>query len=262
MLFRKEGFPEDSELVVCTVTKIQFNSVFVHLDEYDKQGMIHISEISPGRIRNIRDYVKEGKKVVCQVLRTNPDRGHIDLSLRRVNKNQHRKKMEQLKKEIKAEKIIEQIAKQNKLDVRAFYRKVFDIISEDYEYIADFFEDYIADEADFKKLNLDKKLEKELDEIVRQRIKLPSVEIKAHYKIGLFEPDGIEIIKDAFTKANKIDDEHVKITYLGAGKYEILIIAEDYKEAEDYLKKTTDTVDKVLKGVSGKIDFQREGQKA
>src|SRR3989338_5359313 len=81
MLLKKEGFPEEDELVMCTVTQVQFHSVFVILDEYDKGGMIHISEVSPGRIRNIRDFVREGKKVVCKVLRVNKEKGHIDLSL-------------------------------------------------------------------------------------------------------------------------------------------------------------------------------------
>ena len=61
MLFKKKGIPEDSELVLCTVTKIYPHCVFLSLDEYEhKSGMAHISEISPGRIRNIGDYVKLG----------------------------------------------------------------------------------------------------------------------------------------------------------------------------------------------------------
>jgi len=50
MLYRREGFPDEGEIVLCTVTKINPNSVFVHVDDYDKGGMVHISEISPGRI--------------------------------------------------------------------------------------------------------------------------------------------------------------------------------------------------------------------
>ncbi|MEK6948847.1 MAG: S1 RNA-binding domain-containing protein, partial [Nanoarchaeota archaeon] len=60
MLLQKKGFPQEDELVLCTVTKVEFHSVFVTLDEYGKGGMIHISEVSPGRIRNIRDFVREG----------------------------------------------------------------------------------------------------------------------------------------------------------------------------------------------------------
>src|SRR3989338_4467339 len=64
MLFRKQGFPEEGDLVLCTVTSVQFHSVFVDIDEYGKGGMIHISEIAPGRIRNIRDFVIEGEKII------------------------------------------------------------------------------------------------------------------------------------------------------------------------------------------------------
>ncbi len=58
----KKTFPDEKEIVVCTVKKILRDSIFATLDAYEgKEGMIHISEIAPGRIRNIRDYVKEGK---------------------------------------------------------------------------------------------------------------------------------------------------------------------------------------------------------
>ncbi len=80
MLLKRTGWPEEGELVLCNVTKIMPNSVFCRLEEYGRQGMIHISEIAPGRIRNIRDYVVEGKFVVCKVLRIDQIRGYIDLS--------------------------------------------------------------------------------------------------------------------------------------------------------------------------------------
>jgi len=66
MFYKKQGFPEVDDIIICTIKKILPNCVFVILDEYEnKEGLIHISEISPGRIRNIRDFVKEGKKIVC-----------------------------------------------------------------------------------------------------------------------------------------------------------------------------------------------------
>ena len=49
MLYYKEGMPEEDEIVLCKVTKIFPSSVFVELLEFNKQGMVHISEISPGR---------------------------------------------------------------------------------------------------------------------------------------------------------------------------------------------------------------------
>src|SRR5210317_1096039 len=103
MLIKKNKFPEVDELVIATVTKVNPNSVFTTMDEFEKKtALIHISEISPGRIRNIRDYVVEGKKIICKVLKIDEGRGHIDLSLRRVNDGQKREKNSQLKQEQKA----------------------------------------------------------------------------------------------------------------------------------------------------------------
>ncbi|MFW5991456.1 MAG: translation initiation factor IF-2 subunit alpha [Candidatus Nanoarchaeia archaeon] len=256
MLLKKEGFPEESELVLCTVTRIQFNSVFVDLDEYKgKSGMLHISEISPGRIRNIRDYVKEGKKIVCVVLKVKQERGHIDLSLRRVNKNQHRKKMETIKKELKAEKIIELIAKEHNMKPKELFDKIANSI--DYEYPADFFEEIVIGETDINQLNLDEKLKKELDETIKQKIKPPTVELTGKYNIRIYEPDGVEKIKKALKKAQDVEKQKISITYMGAGRYEVKITEEDYKLAENLLKKATTTVDKSLKNTKGTVEFKR-----
>ena len=51
MLYKKQGMPDEDEIVLCTVTAVHHHSVFAKLDDYGKTGMIHISEVSPGRIR-------------------------------------------------------------------------------------------------------------------------------------------------------------------------------------------------------------------
>ena len=135
MLYKKEGIPDEDELVLCTITNVQHHSVFANMDEYGKTGMIHISEVSPGRIRNLRDYVQVGKKVICKILRIDRVNGHIDLSLRRVNEGQRRRKNDEIKQEQKAEKIIEILAKQLKKDHHSLYEDVSSKVFEKYEYI-------------------------------------------------------------------------------------------------------------------------------
>src|SRR3972149_4002642 len=121
MFYKRTGLPEEGDIVMCTVTKVQYSSVFAEIDDYSISGMIHISEIAAGRIRNIRDYVKEGKKIVCKVLRVYQDKGHVDLSLRRVNEAQQRNKVNDIKQEQKAESLILQIAKQNNMTGEKLY---------------------------------------------------------------------------------------------------------------------------------------------
>ena len=69
MLYTKDGYPEVNEIVVCTVRKIYGNSTFVYLTEYEKEGVLTISEIAAGRIRNLRDHVVEDKTIICKILR-------------------------------------------------------------------------------------------------------------------------------------------------------------------------------------------------
>src|SRR3989344_5419920 len=120
MLFKREGYPEEGEFALGTVAKIHSHAVFVDMDEYSKGGMIHISEIAPGRIRNIRDFVRDGKKVVCKVLRINLERGHIDLSLRRVNDSQRRLK------------VVENVAAKLKLDFAKLYADLAEKVHKPY----------------------------------------------------------------------------------------------------------------------------------
>ena len=124
MLYKRTGFPEEQELVLCTVTNVQGHAVFARIEEYGVTGMIHISEVAPGRIRNIREFVKEGKVIVCKVLRINTERGHIDLSLRRVTEMQKRTKTDSIKNEQRAEKIVEQLAHQLKEPIEVLYKLV------------------------------------------------------------------------------------------------------------------------------------------
>src|SRR3990167_7202212 len=124
MLFKKQDFPEEGDLVLCTVSSVQFHSVFVDMDEFSRGGMIHISEVSPGRIRNIRDFVNEGKKIVCKVLRINEEKGYIDLSLRRVNASEKRRKIDEIKRQQNVEKIIEIAAGKIGVKTEQLYNEV------------------------------------------------------------------------------------------------------------------------------------------
>jgi len=251
VLLKKEGYPEEDELVLCTVTAVQFHSVFVKLDEYGKSGLIHISEIAPGRIRNIRDYVVEGKKVVCKVLRVNLEKGHIDLSLRRVNEAQKRKKLNQIKQEQLSERIIEFVAKQNKMDWTKLYNQLVEKLLDKYPAMFEAFEDVATDKLDLSKM-IDAKLASQFTEVIKQRIKPPEVEIGGEILLSTSAPDGIELIKEALKKVSAKDGPAIK--YKGTGIYSIWVKSEDYKTAEKILKKATDNIQKFAK--KNKIEFE------
>ena len=109
---KKKEYPEEGELVVGTVVKVQNFGAFITLDEYPgKEGFIHIAEIATGWVKRIRNHIKEKQKVVCKVMHVDQAKDHVDLSLKRVNEHQKRDKIQEWKNSQKAEKLLEMVAK-------------------------------------------------------------------------------------------------------------------------------------------------------
>ncbi len=83
---------------MCTVDKIAGTVVFVTIDG-NGQGSIVLSEIAPGRIRNLRNYVVPKKRIICKVLKISRD--YVALSLRRVTQKERKELLNQYKQEKK-----------------------------------------------------------------------------------------------------------------------------------------------------------------
>jgi translation initiation factor 2 subunit 1 len=255
MLYLKTGIPAEDDILLCTVTNVQYNSVFCSLDEYTGlSGMIHISEVTAGRIRNIREYVQEGRKVVCKVLRVDEAKGHIDLSLRRVTEGQRRQKTAAVKQEMKAENLLTHVAKEIKTDLKELYPPVMDAIADRYEYLHQAFEAIVDDQFSFTSTKLDAKIAKRLDEIVKERIKPTSVAVEGVLHLSTFAQSGVQKVREALVAGR--DAAKADVRYLGAGSWKISVTAEEYKDAEKRLKAGVDAVEKAFKKV-GDVSFER-----
>ena len=256
MFYQLNGLPEENEIVLCKVTKIFPNSVFVELLEYNRQAMIHISEVSPGRIRNLRDYVSVGRQIVCKVLRLDREKGHIDLSLRRVNSTQRREKLDEIKQELKAENLIKNLAKKLKMESARLYREIADKILKEYSYLYECFKDVANGKADLQKLGLSEKIVSELKEAVLDKFKPRKIIIRGEIKVQTYQSDGVEKIKSSLMEIEKISDT-LKLFYLGAGRYKLVIEDFEYKTAEKTLSKVEKVLDKFNDKLSTAI-FERE----
>lgn len=258
MLHKKQGFPEVEEIVICTVKKILPHGVFVSLDEYkDKEGLIHISEISPGRVRNIRDFVKEGKKIVCKILKVSTERNHIDLSLRRVTQSQRIGKNTAYKQEQKAEKILEVLAKKVELPFEEVYKSIGSKLMEKYDSLYGAYEEISADPKILQEFNLDKKIEKTFLELIKEKIKKREIKISATITLSSPLPNGINIIKDLL---KKIQINGTKIIYLGAPRYKLTLTADDYKTAEKHFSEIESLGLKMIKD-KGIFKIQRDDKR-
>ena len=79
-----------------TVTGIESYGVFVSCDEY-YSGLIHISEISHGFVKNVSDYVNIGDVINVEILEVDESLGQLKLSIKNID---YRKSNAKKKKKI------------------------------------------------------------------------------------------------------------------------------------------------------------------
>ena len=264
-MMKSENWPDVGDYVVCNVTNVTDFGAYVELEEYkNKEGFIHISEIKAGWVKYVRDYIREGQKVVCKVLNIDKNRGHIDISLKDVNEHQKRTKIQLWKNEQKAEKWL-QIAAENTGSKASLVEELYHLFVEKFSSAYSAFEEAaIVGESAFAELKIDAKMAKEIVNVARENIKDAFVEIAGYVDLTTTAPNGVEIIRDALKAAASVTETEVQVevTYVGSPRYRIKIIAPDYKKAEAVLKKASAASIKVITENGGSGIFNRHIESA
>ncbi|MEE8568999.1 MAG: S1 RNA-binding domain-containing protein, partial [Anaerolineales bacterium] len=75
---------KEGQLIEGTITHLTKFGAFARLDE-DLEGLIHISEISEQRVTHPKEVLHEGDVVTLRVIKIEPERHRIGLSLRKVD---------------------------------------------------------------------------------------------------------------------------------------------------------------------------------
>ena len=110
-------------------------------------------------------------------------------------------------------------------------------------------------------LEISEKIKKTIDELSK-KIKLPTVEIRGILEMTNNKSDGIEIIRKILLDAIKeSQNQKIKILYLGAPKYRLSIVAQDFKTAEKTLKPILEKIEKNTSKQNGTFKFSREESK-
>ncbi len=258
MVKKKHTLPKENNLVICTVFKISPHGAFAKLDEYEgMEGFIHISEVASTWIKNIRDFVKKGQKTVAKVLRVNPGKFQVDLSLRRVDDAQKKKKMQEWKRSQKADKLMELAGKEIGKDLDVAYREVGFKLEDEYGEIYGGFEEIsLLGEDALKDLDIPEEWHKPLIATAKENVATPNVEITGYIELTCPLPDGVGVIKETLSGSFKEEaDVQLKVNYIKSPRFSVTVDAPDYKTAEEALKRYADRAIEMImsKGGSGKF---------
>jgi translation initiation factor 2 subunit 1 len=264
MVLKRAEWPNSDEFVIAVASKVAPYGAYVKLPEYgEKEGFIHISEVSNTWVRNIRNHITENQRHVVKVLNVDVQKGHIDCSLRRVSTEARRAKNNEWKRAQKAEKLLELVAKENDTTLEKIYEKIGwpieDVFGEIYKGL-----ELASDQGEivFEEVEATKKLRKQVADLAKLRIEIPSVEIDGEMTIVVPGTEGIEVIKKALSEGLEHGQGHEKSTIeiytLGSPRYKLRIVSPDYKEAEGVLSDVLGSVTKTIENGSGTIEFNRK----
>jgi len=256
-----QDFPEVGEIVVATITRIMDQGAYVALDEYNNiQGFLHVSEIATGWIRNVEKFLKVGEKKVLLVKRVDPARSEIDLSLKQISTDQKKKKLLELKRREKENALIENLKSRSNLS-KSELDKLESVLVEKFGSIYDAFSEVSAKGVSvLENLSVSPKALTVIEEL-SSKIQIPHVEIRGILELTCTKPNGIEIIKNALIEATTNKKVDISITYVGAPKYRITIIAQNFKEAEKELKPLLLSIQDTIEKKGGTFKFTREESK-
>jgi translation initiation factor 2 alpha subunit (eIF-2alpha) len=222
---------EVGDIVLCTVDRIVGTVVFVKIDGNGEGGII-MSEIAPGRIRNLLDYVVPKKRIACKVLRISE--GRIDLSLRRVTQKEQKEIIEQENQEKSSRSILRTV-----LGEALAEEKISQILHKG----TSLHEFLLQSKEHPKKLDefFKEEYSKKILEILRAQ-KQKKAEIKKEIILTSNAEDGLNKIKKTLSEKGG-----AKIKYLSGGKYSIQIEDANLKKADNSLRLILQEIEKKAK---------------
>ena len=223
---------EENQIVLCTVEKIIGTTIFVKIDG-GEDGTITTSEIAPGRIRNLRDYVEPGRKIVCKILSIKDNKIH--LSLRRVKQNERKELLDKISKE-KSYLAILKIVLENNAE------KTIEEITKDYS-ITEFFEK-IKESAKLLEKYIDKNNAEKIIKILESKKDKPK-EIKYIFQLSNSESNGINKVKNILIDSSK--NSKCETSYIAAGKYRISLTGKDFKSIKTDINSVIESIEKSAK---------------
>lgn len=248
-MFKKKGFPERDELVMCTVKQISPNSAFVDLDEYNNaKGMLHITEVALRGVHNIKNYLSVGKKIVCKVLFVKD--GVVDVSLKRVNSGARKQKLNEVRVSSRFYHLIEHACKEAKMT------DLTDKVAQ--SFIDKFGSFYNANEELRNKglkfidgVSIPQGVNKSLNESFESLLKQLRVSIRRVINVLSKEGDGIIRIKKLLKNIETPSGINIDLTYEGSGKFLMIIESMNYKSAEDFFNSTSKNL--IKKGAEDEV---------
>lgn len=226
---------------MCTVDRISPFAAWCKLDEYEVDGMIHVSEVSGKWVHDIREYVKPKKQYVAKVVQVDYQKNVVNLSLKRVSRQDEKEKLNSFRRSQRAEKMLELAAKELGKTLEQAYEEVGFLLQEKFGELYVAFEEARESKENLLKKGVSKQWTDVIYDIVEKNFHEKETVIKVELELKSYDPDGLKKIKDILSGIKQKTGAEIK--YISAPKYRIEVIGKDPKTME---KKLVQELEKVV----------------
>ena len=259
----EEGeWPELGEFLVCTITSVKQNGVYVDLDGYPgREGFIFIGEVASGWVKNIRSIVREGQRVVAKALKVRRDKKSVELSIKSVSDERRRDTLQRWKNKQRASQLLRIVGERSGWD-DAMLQQMSSELVETYGGLYAAFEENAIENNSLSNEGFEGDWTAVFIETAIENIIPEHVNIRAIANIQIHGSEGIEVIRKALTAVEKCasEKEEVEIStyYDGAPEYRIELKAPDWEIAESHWEKVESAIADNISADVGEAEILRQ----
>jgi len=260
----EQQFPEVDECVMVEIKQVDKTlGVYVQLLEYNNiEGMIQLSELSRRRYRSINKLVTVGKLETVMVMRVDEDKGYIDLSKRRVAKEDIAKCEERYNKAKLVNSIMRNLAETTGSNLLDLNQKItWPLSKPPYKSAYEAFQIAIQEpERVFGNCDVDKDIIERLLTVIRRKLTPQALRIRADIEVFCLNSAGIEAIKEALLAGESVGTEEIpiKVKLIASPKYVILATSIVKKDGLDLMAQSIEKIRETILAHKGDLRVLEE----
>ncbi|MGC8586705.1 MAG: S1 RNA-binding domain-containing protein [Candidatus Micrarchaeia archaeon] len=238
-----KALPEVGEKVIIKVKKIMPFGAYCNIIEYgNEEAYLPIKEVASGWIKNIHEFLKEGKTEVAKVIYVDKEKRAIDVSIKKVNEKEYKDKLNAYNMEKRYEALFKQVLASTKTESQE--QQIRQELSKHFNTFTEAIDSVMEDPSIINSLSIDSNFKTEFVDAIKKNIKPKIYEVTYVVELNTPRAANIETIKKAFLE---IEGMGLKVNYMSAPHYRISSEAKDYFIAEEKIKEAEKILGKYFK---------------
>lgn len=251
-------FPEENDIVITRVSEITDTCIYVDLLEYDKRGLIILSELSRKKFKTLNKVVKMGKIEIAKVLRVDKIYGYIDLSKKKVLEEEKSFMEDKWNKSKTVQSIIRYISEKTENDdLHDLCSRISWPLYKDFDHAHDAFVTISKNSLFDLDLNISENEKYFLLEGIRHYMAPSMITLLSHIEITCFVMNGVDYIKQALKKGEELY-ENVSIRLETPPIFTILLKTQDVEKGKQMINDIIHSIQQSITSNGGNLCVKKE----